>query len=495
VTAVVLGAAVCTAQDTRLVGDDAGDARIRRTDPDANGPVDPQAHHLPDILSYEIGAWDPNKPDRDLFKGKWDNSADFFRLDIVFEGLINPPGTLGGDYPFNPFKYGDHPLFGYVEIDMDADIDVQQSTGGEYDRGFEPLPKGYSDLRFNGNVARYGGLPTSPRFEDRIALDAFAFDGVLATPPFADRSGEEFHIAFYGWEIDRIEKRSCPGGCGPIFERGNTWVLFGYLFHRAHAYEDFSYAIPDGAYEPEVQIQFDHHQGRDQTTVSIVYPLTNAGSAAMRGEPVEENDNTALNQNSVLEALDELNFSARNATREKREHPDFPIIENWEFRNPADFLDSLAWEVTLLVATSYTLMDPDTLFVWVDHSPDIKTGDFDGNDVVDEADLELCYDYITTNDGVPEVDEDGEVNCRIDLIEFGRNFSLFDVDYDGIVDDEDCPGFDCRVDLADFATFQLCFTGTGGGPIEPGCEPMDFDDDDDVDLDDFEFFVARFIGP
>lgn len=58
----------------------------------------------------------------------------------------------------------------------------------------------------------------------------------------------------------------------------------------------------------------------------------------------------------------------------------------------------------------------------------------------------------------------------------------------------DCDN-DGDVDLVDFGSFQLCFTGPGGGPIAPGCECADSDSDDDVDLVDFGEFQLVFTGP
>lgn len=54
---------------------------------------------------------------------------------------------------------------------------------------------------------------------------------------------------------------------------------------------------------------------------------------------------------------------------------------------------------------------------------------------------------------------------------------------------------DCDVDLDDFADFQICFTGTGGGPVAPGCDPFDFEPDTDVDLTDFTVFQDNISGP
>lgn len=57
----------------------------------------------------------------------------------------------------------------------------------------------------------------------------------------------------------------------------------------------------------------------------------------------------------------------------------------------------------------------------------------------------------------------------------------------------DCDS-DGDVDLQDFLAFQACFTGPGG-PVDPGCECVDFDGDDDVDLLDFFAFQTAFTGP
>jgi hypothetical protein len=58
----------------------------------------------------------------------------------------------------------------------------------------------------------------------------------------------------------------------------------------------------------------------------------------------------------------------------------------------------------------------------------------------------------------------------------------------------DCDG-DSDIDLVDFATFQICFTGPGGGPLSAECECADFDGDDDIDLADFNAFQLAFTGP
>ena len=54
---------------------------------------------------------------------------------------------------------------------------------------------------------------------------------------------------------------------------------------------------------------------------------------------------------------------------------------------------------------------------------------------------------------------------------------------------------DTFTDMADFASFQGCFTGTNGVPPPPGCQVLNFDCDQDVDLEDFSAFLDAFSGP
>ena len=54
---------------------------------------------------------------------------------------------------------------------------------------------------------------------------------------------------------------------------------------------------------------------------------------------------------------------------------------------------------------------------------------------------------------------------------------------------------DCDVDLEDFASFQTCFTGDGGGPVDPFCTPGDLDTDEDIDSNDWALFADQMTGP
>ncbi len=54
---------------------------------------------------------------------------------------------------------------------------------------------------------------------------------------------------------------------------------------------------------------------------------------------------------------------------------------------------------------------------------------------------------------------------------------------------------DGDVDADDFDLFAACFTGSGGGPVAPACEAADFDGDQDVDCDDWQQFRLAWTGP
>jgi len=64
---------------------------------------------------------------------------------------------------------------------------------------------------------------------------------------------------------------------------------------------------------------------------------------------------------------------------------------------------------------------------------------------------------------------------------------------DFILQDYGDPDFDGDYDLADAAVLQACFSGTA--PRTPACIDMDFDQDNDVDLDDYVNFANRLTGP
>jgi hypothetical protein len=416
-----------------IMYDPPGDAVIRRTDEGNNGPINPAVQRLPDILEMRIGAFAPVTPWADLFSGSWDAAGGFMRFDLVVAGRMNPPGYLDladEDPSYDPLHFGPNPIFGWIEFDMDANED----TGGELSR---------PDYRYLGNVGRFGGMPQGAWFANRVAYDSTAFDHDITTAPFVDRSGEEFHLAFIGEDIQQVtvvvEK---PGGNPAIFEDGEVWQLSGDLFHRSHGWEPFAFQCPyrSGRYMPVVQLQFAHDIATDRTTITLVYPLTNAASASMIGpdQPVESNDGCDDDQNSIEEALADLQFSAAYASPGDRLDPDFDLIAGWEYEDPSAYLDPTAWRLTALLGTAYPNgMNNDARYIWTDIWPNVRVGDFNGDCDLDAADLALLNDYIASRDGLVGFDEGPPGDGMIRINNFADQFSLFDSNYDGRVRQSD----------------------------------------------------------
>ena len=109
------------------------------------------------------------------------------------------------------------------------------------------------------------------------------------------------------------------------------------------------------------------------------------------------------------------------------------------------------------------------------------------------ADLSLTNDEVraiieaTADDkGAPGWDPDfgyGRVNAHAAIIAAMGTFVPGDFDDDGDVDSDD------------YDSFAGCFTGPDGGPVGVECQPGDFDEDDDVDCDDWDQFVLAWTEP
>ncbi len=489
------------ADDYEVYDDARGDAVVRRTDPGGDGFVDPDAHRLPDLIQITIGSWNPRNPRSNLYEGEWDEKANkpFLRVDVMFDGLINPPGTLdfGNKGDFDPFRFGPHPVFGFIEMDADENED----TGGEiYHPNGMPEFSGFPEFRYLGNGVRFGGVPHDrSELRDRFARSAEDFDGDCTRGREVEYSGEEFHIAFLGEEYSRHDVVEGEGD--GIFEAGETLDLRGCWLHRAHGFEPFSFACgsDQGVYDPPSTLRWSHEIDDDQTTVVLVFPLTNRAAAAMRGDQrVERHDCDPFNQASIEEAMADLQLSARYW--ENRRGDCKRIIVDWADTDPEDELRARKWEILSLLATSYASREEGYYFVWTDILPNAEFGNVNGDSSVDMGDFLDIHRFIGKNDGGRR-DGDGRVNGEVRISDFAVDFSVFDVDYDGLVGRHDVaviitPGDldqDGDVDLIDWGRFVECMTGPGrAAPNE--CLIVDFDFDGDVDLKDVGSFQSAFTG-
>ncbi|NOX59852.1 MAG: hypothetical protein GXP29_13485 [Planctomycetes bacterium] len=459
------------------------DVVARPTDPGAQTPFDPQQHRLINLLEIVLKNWAPNSPAIDLFSGSASETGSFVRIDVVVEGLVNPPGRTDPGL-FDPFRYGAHPIYGFVEIDMDDD----NETGGEVDA---------PEFRFLGNAARFGGLPEDSRFSDRLAKSDAAFDGNFLTDPFVERSGEEFHITFLGSVFQPSDIVEASGDGDMVFESDERWIITAPWFHRAHGFEPFSVAsggmIP-GEYAPDCELRFDHDAATDTTQISLVFPLTNAASAAMRSEVVQPNNNDPSDQASIDEAFDDLAISASIVNMFPTGEPDEVLILGWASNTPGEDLDPTTWRLTALLGTSYTVSGAG--FVWTDMYPNALRGNVNGENGVNLDDQSQIVGYISDHDL-----DDGSLDGQVIVAQFASGFSVFDVNHDGVVDGLDTAllsvegdlDLDGDVDLADMGIMQRCHGSTGVTTVP--CALADLDANGDVDLSDYRRFSAFVAGP
>jgi len=487
VASLMLGSPAAIAQSYIELFDGVGDATVRRTDGVPAGAPLPPGHALPDLNVCRIGAWQPSSPAVDLFTGDFNSNGAFVRIELEFDGLINPPGPLTA--PDDPFRYGPNPLIGFFDIDADNDVE----TGGEL-----LLP----EFRYLGSAARFSGLVPQARFADKAALDVCpgSFDDDFTTGPyFPETSGEDFHLFFVHFDETTYD----VGSNGDlVFEPGEQWLLRGPFLQRSNVYEPVSFAIPDGSYiPPDTQVRFTHKVAQDRTTVTLVSPLSNAAAAAALGEPVEPLDGDAINQSSIHEGLDDLWFSARFATSVEQNQPEFPLIEKWEEKNAANFLDPVDWQFTgTFLGAFVDTSGASNVLAFSDIFPNVLAGDFNGDQVVDLLDRYAFDQFIIDADG-GLCDEDTVIDGVVDLINFGENFNVFDVNYDGYVDGLDSellprpfdPNGDGDVDLGDYAALQRCSSTQGALP--PSCIPFDTDVDGGLNALDWESFVGSVTGP
>lgn len=491
ILALVLALAGAARADDGVYTDPAGDAAVHRTDPGGAAPINP-ASVLPDLRLLTMQGWLPQSV-ADPYQGTPVDSdhAHVLRLDLVLDGLINPPGPLSQFAPsHDPYRYGPSPVYGFVEFDLDRDRD----TGGEIGGG--------SIYRYLANVARFGGLP-SGSLAGRAARSAADYDFDFYTGPYFERSGEDFSLVLCG--CNPVTVVSAGGNGDLIFDAGETWVVRGRFFQRAAGYRQASAVFGGsdfGLYDPMVNLRFSHSIATDTTTITLVYALDMLGAAMLTGQPQQPLDpiiEIGGNHSSVLEGLQDLVNGARGLNGGPLVGPTFTLTDRWRNKDPSDMLDVTHWRPTAMVGTAYAAPSA-SLYAWTDIGfGGAVYGDVNGDGLVTDADRAAVAVFIAANDGTDD-DADGADDGSVHLQDYPANFSPYDVTGDGAIDQVDiafypvgCPAdwdHDGQVTPLDVAMFvNAWFADLGAGTTV-----TDFDHNGVVQPADLALFVSAWFG-
>ncbi len=434
---------------TNIIDDYPGDAVIRRTDAGANGSIKPGTKP-PDVVLMETRGWS-GAP------------MDVVEVRVKFEGLVNPPGPLGlGALQFDPFAFGDNPVYGFMEIDIDRD----RNTGGELGDG--------AKFRYLANLARFGEVPEGS-LSERAAKDGTNLDSNFNSSPQFERSGADFALVLCG--CFDVTVTNTFGDYDGQFSAGDTWIVSGRFFQRAGGYEEASAAYGGtffGLYDPITTLQFSHSIYSDQTTLTLKFPMTMLGAAILSGQPIEAPDLDVSNHVSIFEALDDVIAGAEGGLS----GPTATLANRWAGQLASEFLSPQDWGLTGLFGTSYQWPEPDgALYVWTDAAGDHGFGDFDGSSVVNGIDLAIFDLTLLSRDGGPQ-DMDGIANGMVRIPNFGPGFSVYDLNGDGVIGPPDRnelvppilfgdANHDCIVNFADI-TSVLTHWGSSYATTGPG---------------------------
>ena len=447
-----------------------GDHTIRETD--SVGPQHFNVNALPDLLSLRISAWEATDPANDPYTGEEVDPAiaHLFKVDLVVNGLLNPPGPIGlGVSPFDPYRFGDRPIYGFIEFDLDGNID----SGGELEST--------AMFRFLGNAARFGGLPTG-EIGARTAKSASDYDGVFQTAPQFERTGAEMAFVFCGcFAPTLIEEIGDDDG---IMEFGETHIVRGRFLERMQALRSYSGVFGGsdfGLYDPEIEVKFSHDPDFNRTTITFVYALDAVGAAALRGETAAPLDSFVANQSSVHEMLRDIALTASGCCGPVFNDPAvFPLVFDWispNFPNVPlmeqellQYLNPTQWTATAIIGTTYD--SPQTgLYVWTDLGFNWQFADLNSDGASNTLDESLLEVTIVDLDGTME-DADGAQNGVVLIANHGENFNLFDLTNDGQIDDDDVSIYgmaqladltgDGFVDGADLATLLASWGNCSG---------------------------------
>lgn len=450
---------------------------------------------LPDIVSLTFTAWEAEHPATDPYTGCAVDpiNAHLVRIDLKLMGLFQPPGPLGvGGTPYNPYRFGDRPVYGFIEIDVDDDI----NSGGELQE--------IALFRYLANVARFGGLPTGP-LGARAAISADDYDGNISIGRQFERSGAEMALTLCGCFNPTLVQEI--GNNDGKMDEGETFIVRGRFFERMPSLAEYSGAFGGsdfGLYDPLVNLRFSHDVASHTTTITLVFPLDKFGAAALAGQPVQNLDFFVGNHTSVHELLRDLVFAASGAFGSIFSDPAMLLLtQKWISSNfPSNipqleqelvqYLDPTRWKAHVIVGTAYAVPQ-EALYVWTDVGFNARFADVNADGLSNGDDQALLDSFIATADGGPQ-DADGLVNNVVQIQDFGQNFSLYDLTYDGIVSDDDLAVYDVA-QVADLSGdgfvngLDLAMLLANWGYCE-GC-PADFNGDSHVNGVDLAMLLAN----
>ncbi len=398
--------------------DAVGDAMVRRTDVVQAGDMENFDAQVIDLRQVTVAGWLPDDPVGNPYVGAVvaPNAAHLLRLQIVFDGLVNPPGTIGlGGRPFEPFRYGPRPVYGFIEIDIDGKI----NTGGTLESA--------ATLTYLANVARFGGRPNAA-IRDRVALKFANYDNDISTPPQYERSGIEWVLTFCGCSDISIVSGDIEGDSA--FNAGETWIMQSRFFQRTTGFKDVSASNGSnpGLYDPMVNLRFAHNDVTDTTTVTLVYPLDQVGAGMLAGAPAEPLNGDILDQHSIEEGMqDVIDFLGVLPAPGQT----FLIADGWAGATIGNFLDPTCWNLTAIVGTTYS-MAVTSLYVYTDVGFTETRGDLNGDGAANQVDAGIFDTSLLSLDGGPD-DFDGMTNGEVVIASHARNFSMLDTDGDGFI--------------------------------------------------------------
>ncbi len=450
--------AAASAGNPKVRTDPSGDAVLRPTDPEMCGHLGPGGIK-PDLLKLSLGAWQSNTASTNPYAGFYaePEHANLFRLDLEIKGVVCPPGTVALTN-YNPFQFGASPLYGFIELDIDSDHD----TGGELTSA--------GKSKYLANVGRFGLSPQGS-IHDRFVSNGRSIDSTFETNPQFERSGADFLLAFCGCYPTTI---TTEGGNGNhIFEAGETWIIQGGFFQRAGGYQPVcsstggAAGLQIGLYVPLVKLRWSHSTVTDTTTVTLVYSLTQQGSAQLAGQSVQPINLNVSDQTSIVEALTDV---AQGAQFAPAGSPAWYLSHRWIGHNPSDpserdNLDPTRWDVTALIGTTFETPIDTSFIAWTDTGFEECPLDLDGDGLSGPLDRQLVRDRIDELDGTL-ADAEGQAweNGSVRLIQPGLWFESTDVDADGRINRLDigayCPADfnkDGAINILDYLSFMNAF--------------------------------------